>query len=1093
MSTASADLSVQRSGLSVERSESTAVDSANPWLGLASFTEETRGFFHGRDEEVAELGRRVQRKLLTILFGQSGLGKTSILRAGIVPRLRPEGYCPVYVRLDYGRESPPPSEQIKQAIFRATREAGQWAQTGVAQAGESLWEFLHHRDDVLKDRRGRTLIPLLIFDQFEEIFTLAQGDDFGRQRAAQFLEDLADLVENRPPRALEARLEADEAGLERFDFTRADYRLLIALREDYLAHLEGLKGQMPSVTQNRMRLARMSGAQALAAVRRPGRELVNEEVAAAIVRFVAGGAELERAEVEPSLLSLVCRELNEARRARGHHVISADLLAGSRETILTEFYERTLADQPPGVRAFLEDELLTDSGFRESIAEERVKKGLAAAGAAPDALAQLIDRRLLRVEERLDVRRVELTHDVLCGVVVASRDVRREREGKAAVERQLAETRAREAAAARALVRARLIAATCAVLALGALGGAIIGYTSTKRAQTAEGEARRLAAEAERAEELAEAARLQAEDLLGFVVSDLEEQLTDFGQLPILLHVTRKAVAYYEGMPAGLKTPSTRAAHARALANLGSVLDVQADQKGSRARLEQSLALYEQIEKEGVLEGPMRIGYASALRRMARLLSSEVKFAEGAATCELAEKVLAPALAEPGLAGAAQAELSMILDRRGFCVMRGGRPKDAVTQYERALQAALEADRLTGRPRPGLAPAFVKVWYSEALARANRRGDAIAVLEQARAALREFLQKEPFLASAMRQLASAANNASSVAQQEWRFEEMDAARRESADAYRQLLKLDPKNGVYRGNLANVEGSHRGVLWQEGRYREYEKVAAASTAANTAEGTSSFSKGNAAIAFFFWAAADAAFGNDRAADEHLWRGEGLVRELTAGQNLDSTDRVLDDMNWKAQALGVQGARLNWSVVRRESEAALDRLEREVKLQAGDERRRRAEAGCWWRIMVSTKAEGDFAAAKRALDRYWALREPPGENPPAQERLDEANEQLERAEVLWGTGDAAGAREILARLETESTALLARAPAAKFTQILQARVLWLQSRVGQGLAREQKHALLEQALEIFNRFHVERRLTRYETEVLRLGIRADLERP
>jgi hypothetical protein len=345
----------------------------------------------------------------------------------------------------------------------------------------------------------------------------------------------------------------------------------------------------------------------------------------------------------------------------------------------------------------------------------------------------------------------------------------------------------------------------------------------------------------------------------------------------------------------------------------------------------------------------------------------------------------------------------------------------------------------------------------------------------------------------MRQLASAANNASSVAQQEWRFEEMDAARRESADAYRQLLKLDPKNGVYRGNLANVEGSHRGVLWQEGRYREYEKVAAASTAANTAEGTSSFSKGNAAIAFFFWAAADAAFGNDRAADEHLRRGEGLVRELTAGQNLDSTDRVLDDMNWKAQALGVQGARLNWSVVRRESEAALDRLEREVKLQAGDERRRRAEAGCWWRIMVSTKAEGDFAAAKRALDRYWALREPPGENPPAQERLDEANEQLERAEVLWGTGDAAGAREILARLETESTALLARAPAAKFTQILQARVLWLQSRVGQGLAREQKHALLEQALEIFNRFHVERRLTRYETEVLRLGIRADLERP
>src|SRR6185295_15565265 len=120
------------------------VDAENPWLGLDSFSEETRGFFHGREEEIGELARRVQRKLLAILFGQSGLGKTSILRAGIVPRLRREGYCPVYVRIDYARESPPPSQQIKQAIFRATEGAGRWTKPGTAVPGESLWEFLHH-------------------------------------------------------------------------------------------------------------------------------------------------------------------------------------------------------------------------------------------------------------------------------------------------------------------------------------------------------------------------------------------------------------------------------------------------------------------------------------------------------------------------------------------------------------------------------------------------------------------------------------------------------------------------------------------------------------------------------------------------------------------------------------------------------------------------------------------------------------------------------------------------------------------------------------------------------------------------------------
>src|SRR3984957_14230624 len=155
----------------------TAVDERNPWLGLASFTEETRAYFYGREDEVADLARRVQRKLLTVLFGQSGLGKTSILRAGLAPRLRTQGYCPIYVRIDYGKESPEPAEQIKQAISRTARRSGQWTQAGVAVEGESLWEFLHHRDDVLRDQSGATLIPLLIFDQFEEIFTLAQSDE----------------------------------------------------------------------------------------------------------------------------------------------------------------------------------------------------------------------------------------------------------------------------------------------------------------------------------------------------------------------------------------------------------------------------------------------------------------------------------------------------------------------------------------------------------------------------------------------------------------------------------------------------------------------------------------------------------------------------------------------------------------------------------------------------------------------------------------------------------------------------------------------------------------------------------------------------
>jgi hypothetical protein len=578
---------------------SVSIDPENPWLGLSSYTEETRAYFHGRDEEAAELARRVQRKNLTVLFGQSGLGKTSLLRAGLVPRLRGEGFCPVYVRVDYSPDSPSPSEQIKQAIFRATTEAGHWTRPGTAIEGESLWEFLHHRGDLLRDSGGRTLMPLLIFDQFEEIFTLAQADDRGRLRAKHFLEDLADLVENRPPVALEQRLDQDEAAAEDFDFARADYRILIALREDYLAHLESVKGIMPSITQNRMRLARMTGAQALSAVIQPGGRLVSQEVAESIVRFVAGGAELANAEVEPSLLSLVCRELNTVRIAQKRPEISADLLAGSRDTILTEFYERALADQPEGVRRVIEDELLTESGYRESLAEERVIKALAAAGAEPDALAKLVNRRLLRIEERLDMRRVELTHDVLCSIVASSRDLRHEREARDEAERQLAAQKEREAATKRALVRARTIAAVCAVLAVLAAASAVFGYVATERAK--------------RADALAQQARADAEKLVGFLIEDFYEELEPTGRLDTLGKLAHEAVAYFEGLPAGLMTPQSNVYRGMALIREGGVLLAGDDVEAGLRHIAQARELFENLHAGGDTSEPIVYGLALSL------------------------------------------------------------------------------------------------------------------------------------------------------------------------------------------------------------------------------------------------------------------------------------------------------------------------------------------------------------------------------------------------------------------------------------------------------------------------------------------------
>jgi hypothetical protein len=789
------------------------VDERNPWLGLVSFTEETRAFFFGRDEEVAELARRVQRKLLTVLFGKSGLGKTSILRAGLVPRLREHGYCPVYVRIAYGRDTPEPAEQIKEAIRRAASGSGQqWTQVGVAAAGESLWEFLHHRDDVLHDASGATLIPLLIFDQFEELFTLAQSDDFGRARAARFIEELADLVENRPPKALETSLDEDESTAERFDFARSDYRVLIALREDYLAPLESLKKTMPSLSQNRLRLAPMSGAQALEAVLRPGRALVTEEVAAAIVRFVAGGSELAHAEVEPSLLSLICRELNDARLAQGREEISLDLLAGSHASILANFYERSLADQPAAVRRIIEDELLTESGFRENVAEETLLKRFEAVGAASGALGTLVNRRLLRIEERLDVRRVELTHDVLSDIVRASRDQRHEREAREEAERVLAEQREREQAARHALRRARAVAIGCILLAALALSAAVYAYQSAERARRAE----RLA---QQSRALAEQARSHAEQLLGYLSDDFERELESFGQLQVIAQFTQRQIDYFHSLPLSLRSPETVRNGALALIERAFTLLYLGDYGTGLKNADEAIRLLESLRRGGddsqatlVLLGR---GYTTRCQLLA--IGSDFGFED----CHRAMAILQP-LAERSHAWlpARRAYLETLM-ALGYLYQNP--PFDYKSSLRATQQAMQTASELGAHELSDLRISADYVdaggWRVSALVGLGRNEEALQVGNDVLAVADRVLAQRPWYRLALRGKELTENEMAAAAEDELDPSEAMRFARENQQTARALLNIDPDNVPALFSLSDALRAACDSLWAGGRLDE----------------------------------------------------------------------------------------------------------------------------------------------------------------------------------------------------------------------------------------------------------------------------------
>lgn len=409
------------------------VDADAPWLGLLAFTEETQRFFFGRDAEIREIFLRVRDHTLTVLYGQSGYGKTSLLSAGLIPKLRADCFRPALLRLRFGKNDPPLVEQVRAALASACSDESINGVDLLARWRDAtLWECFHHPARCAP--RLESAVPVLIFDQFEEIFTLG-----ATQRPRTELEaleiELADLVENRPPASVQTRLADDLDLAANLDFAPSPLRLIITLREDYLSHFEAWKGAMPSLMRNRMALQLLRGPQALEAVVRPGRlegrNLVSDEVGAQIVRVIARrvpATPLEEIEAVPPLLSLLCDELN---RARGNTpAFTAELVEQQHGNILQAFYARCFEGFPPEVRRFVEDRLVTVGGHRNLVAREDAEAELSHAGipSAKAVVDALLARRLLSGEERGGTQRIEVTHDVLAPLVTESRDRRQERE-----------------------------------------------------------------------------------------------------------------------------------------------------------------------------------------------------------------------------------------------------------------------------------------------------------------------------------------------------------------------------------------------------------------------------------------------------------------------------------------------------------------------------------------------------------------------------------------------------------------------------------------------------------------------------------------
>ena len=397
----------------------------NPWINLAPYEERQAHLFCGRDAAIASLTQRVLTNRVTVLIGPSGCGKSSLLKAGLFPALRESGWLPVPVKIDFSDSSP--HGMVRQIIAQIERcvaerpEAYMGIETPDATVfaeseRQSLWEYLQR---VQIWTRGAELVkPVLVFDQFEEFFSLGAKNP----HLAAWLRDLSDAFDNNRPEEVRRHLETTRKSLP-FPFFPDNARFVVAIRSDRMALMTEHRAVLPSLalSRNHELLHPFNGEEAHVAVLEPPRRaglpnLLDEPTALAIVRRVAGRRNtssdtrdlpLEALTVEPAVLSVECHELFQAKGDAPS--ITHELLKKSHEVILSTFYENAVANLPDRVASFVEMRLVEGDGrtpVRLHVAREKYRLSEA-------DLAALKGACLVREERRGDDSFIELTHDVL--------------------------------------------------------------------------------------------------------------------------------------------------------------------------------------------------------------------------------------------------------------------------------------------------------------------------------------------------------------------------------------------------------------------------------------------------------------------------------------------------------------------------------------------------------------------------------------------------------------------------------------------------------------------------------------------------------
>lgn len=431
---------------------------SNPWLGLKTYDEGQH--LYGREDDIHALSQNILFNIQTVIYGKSGIGKSSILNAGIFPILRKSNFFPCYIRLVHNQPNKSYNQQIWDSVLNSllhlkkekltadgTKEIlsdieGRYEELAPARDNESLWEIFHRHK--FYDESNNVIQPVLVFDQFEEIFTREKD----QEKVTSFFEELADLINNVVPETLctisdvniikSAAVDLDDDVDDLLDegyeaafadyLTESNFHIVLSLREDYLSYLERNIDNIPSLKHNRYCLKPLSEEQAASVIMHPCPRLISETVAKEIISKVTGspvsefelgdGAELE---VDSAILSLFLHELYKKKPVDAK-VIDYSIVNEFGDNIIQNFYEETISHISEDCAEYLERKLITEDGKRDSVYESHVinHKGYKASD-----LKYLKEQRLIREFPWNDGIRIEFIHDVLCPIIVQRKEERK--------------------------------------------------------------------------------------------------------------------------------------------------------------------------------------------------------------------------------------------------------------------------------------------------------------------------------------------------------------------------------------------------------------------------------------------------------------------------------------------------------------------------------------------------------------------------------------------------------------------------------------------------------------------------------------------